>query len=187
MTKSAAKRANLPDSLSRSWGWMLGLGILFVILGCLGLGMVVGLTLVSVMFLGLLFVCAGVAQIIDVFQSSQWKGALWHALIAVLYILGGGLIIHDPILASALITALLAWTLIIIGITRFILAYQLREGKEWGWFLLGGITSLVLGILILAQWPLSALWLIGLFIAIELMVNGWSYIFIAFAIRPKSA
>jgi uncharacterized membrane protein HdeD (DUF308 family) len=169
--------------LSRSWGWLLGLGILFVILGFIGLGMTVGLTLVSMFFLGFLFVIAGVAQIVDVFKSHQWQGVVGHALIAVLYILGGGLIIYDPILASFVVTALLGWVLIIIGITRLIMGIILRHSKGFGWLLFGGITAIILGVLILMQWPYSALWIIGMLIAIELIVNGWTYIFIALGMR----
>ena len=172
-----------PTDLKRNWGWLLGLGILFVILGCIGLGMVVGLTIASVLFLGILLLIAGISQVVDVFKSKQWKGAAWHALIAILYIIGGGIVIYDPLLASTLITVLRAWLLIIIGISRLIMASVLREAAGWGWIVLAGLTSIVLGILILLQWPYSGLWVLGLFIAIELIVNGWTYIFIALAIR----
>ena len=169
--------------LKRSWGWLLGLGILFVILGSIGLGMVVGLTLASVFFIGVLLLVAGVSQIIDVFKSKEWRGVLWHALIAVLYVFGGGVVIYDPILASTVITALLAWMLIIIGITRLIMASALRDASGWGWIVFAGITAIILGILILLQWPYSGMWILGLFIAIELLVNGWTYIFVALTLK----
>ena len=175
----------LPEELKRSWGWLLGLGVLFVVLGSIGLSMVVGLTLVSVLFFGILLLIAGLSQIIDVFKSKRWKGTAWHALIAVLYLVGGGMVVYDPFLASTLITALIAWVLIIIGISRFIMAIVLRDAAGWGWLLIAGLTAIVLGVLILLQWPYSGLWVLGLFIAIEMLVNGWTYIFIAFAIRPR--
>ena len=175
----------LPEELKRSWGWLLALGILFVLLGSNGLGMVVGLTLVSVLFLGVLLLIAGCSQLIDVFKSKRWKGVAWHALIAVLYLVGGGVVIYDPFLASTFITALIAWVLIVIGVTRFTMAIVLREAAGWGWLLLAGLTAIVLGVMILMQWPYSGLWVLGLFIAIDLLVNGWTYIFIAFSIRPR--
>ena len=173
----------VPPSLKRNWGWLCALGIFFVFLGCIGLGMVVGLTLVSVLFLGVLLIIGGLSQMIDVFRSKQWKGAIWHALIAFLYIFAGCIIMYDPILASTIITALLAWVLIFIGITRFIMALVLRHGIGWAWPLVAGLTAFILGVLILLQWPYSGLWVIGLFIAIEMMVNGWTYIFMSLAIR----
>ena len=91
--------------------------------------------------------------------------------------------IYDPILASTLITVLLAWVLILIGITRLIMASVLRDEAGWGWLVIAGLIAIVLGLLILLQWPFSGLWVLGLLIAIELLVNGWTYIFIALAIR----
>lgn len=185
MKKSQSVMTPLPVDLERNWGWLLGLGILFVVLGCIGLGMTVGLTLVSIFFIGSLFIIAGVVQIVDVFKSHHWKGIVGHALIAVLYIMGGGMIIHDPVLASAVITALIAWILIIIGVTRLLMAFVLRHAAGWGWMLFAGLTAIVLGILIFMQWPYSALWIIGMFIAIELIVNGWTYIFMALGMRSR--
>ena len=172
-----------PLELKRRWGWLLGLGVIFVILGCIGLGIVVGLTLASMLFLGILLLIAGFSQMIDVFKSKQWKGAIWHALIAILYLITGCIVIYDPFLASTIITALIAWILIIIGVTRLMMAITLRHAAGWVWFLLAGITAIFLGVLILLQWPYSGLWVLGMFVAIELLVNGWTYIFIAFAMR----
>jgi len=183
MPRGKIAAGKVPAELSRNWGWLFGLGVLFVILGGIGLGMVVGLTLASMLFLGVLLIIAGVSQIVDVFKSKHWKGVIWHALIAVLYILGGGLVIYDPIMASTLITAFLAGVLILIGVTRLLMAITLRHSRGWGWLLLAGLTAIILGIMILMQWPWSGLWVIGLFIAIEMLVNGWTYIFLAFAIR----
>lgn len=171
------------NGLKRNWGWVLGLGILFLILGCIGLSMVVGLTLVSMFFFGALLIIGGITQMIDVFKYKGWKGMIWQALIAIFYIAGGCLVLYDPFLASTLITALLASVLIVIGITRIIMAIALKDSKSWGWLLLAGITAIILGILILAQWPVSGLWVIGLFIAIEMIVTGWTYIFIALSLR----
>lgn len=171
--------------LKRNWGWLLGLGILFVFLGFVGLGMVVGLTLVSIFFFGILLAIAGIAQFIDVFRSRGWQGVLWHAFIALLYLIGAAIVIYDPLLASVVITAMLAWVLIAIGIVRVVMAFNLRGIKQWGWLFVAGIAAIVLGVLILLQWPWSALWVIGMFIAIEIMLNGWSYIMMAFALRQS--
>lgn len=173
--------------LKRGWGWLLALGILFVILGCIGMGMVVGLTLASMLFLGILLIIAGCSQFVDVFKAQHWKAVAWHALIAVLYIIGGCLVIYDPFLVSALITALLASVLIIIGLARFIMAMRLKGEPGWGWLLFAGLIAIALGVMILMHWPISGLWVIGLFIAIEMIVDGWTYIFLALGLRRISA
>ncbi len=183
MAKTKEVNPPVVVDLNRNWGWILGLGILFVILGCIGLGMVVGLTLVSMIFFAALLIVAGITHIVDVFKHREWKGIIWQSLIAVLYIVAGCVVFYDPFLASTLITAALAGVLIVIGLTRILMAFALKDSKGWIWLLLAGITAIILGVLILMQWPISGLWVIGLFIAIEMIVTGWTYIFIAFALR----
>ena len=134
-------------------------------------------------FFGVLLIIAGFSQWLDVFKSRQWKPAFWHAFIAVLYMVGGGLVIYDPFLASALMTMLLAGVLILIGVSRLMMALSIKKSAGWGWLLLAGLVAIFLGLLILLQWPMSGLWVIGLFIAVQMMVDGWSYIFIALALR----
>ena len=184
--KSPAKKtASSPHVTGRDWSWLLGLGILFVIFGFLGLSSVVGVTLISIVFVGFMFLIAGILQFIDVSKSRQWKPALWHALIALLYFTGGCFIISDPVLASTVITALIGWTLVIIGIVRLAMAISLHGTKGWIFTLIASLAAIILGGIILMQWPLSSLWVIGLFISIELLLNGLSYIVLAMSMRSK--
>lgn len=184
--KSPAKKtSSTPHINARNWSWLLGLGILFVIFGFLGLSSVVGVTLISIVFIGFMFLIAGILQFIDVSKSRQWKPALWHALIALLYFIGGCFIIWDPVLASTVITALIGWTLVVIGIVRLAMAISLHGTEGWFFTLVASIAAIVLGGIILMQWPLSSLWVIGLFISIELLLNGLSYMIMAMSMRSK--
>ena len=177
---------NSMKTLHYGWNWLLGLGILFIDLGFLGLNKVVTLTLGSIILLGGLFIVAGLAQLIYLFKYKDWHGFTWHLLIALFYLLVGGLVIYDPTLASSIVTLFIAWTLIIIGVTRFILAISLRKVTSWwGFLLVSSLAAMILGIFIIAQWPISGLWVIGLFISIELMITGWTYIFMAFSMRKN--
>lgn len=89
----------------------------------------------------------------------------------------------DPLLASRYLTLVLAGILIAIGVSRIIMGLQLRPAVGWFWPPLSGLVSILLGGMIIAQWPASGLWVIGLFVAIELLFNGWSYVFIALTAR----
>ncbi len=169
--------------VKENWGWLLGVGILCLILGIVGIGMSVGLTIAGVLMFGILILVAGGIQLINAFKCKGWKGILWHLVAAVLYLFAGVMVISAPMLASMVFTLMLAGVLILVGIIRAIMAFQLRGFKNWIVPLIGGIISIILGAIILAEWPISGLWVIGLFIAIELIVNGWSYIFIALAAR----
>jgi len=54
---------------------------------------------------------------------------------------------------------------------------------DWGWHALNGLITLLLGILVLAQWPVSGLWVIGLFVGISLIFNGAAWIALALDLR----
>jgi uncharacterized membrane protein HdeD (DUF308 family) len=170
-------------TLTKNWGWLLVLGIVFIILGTIGLGMLFALTMVSVLFFGVLMLIGGGVQFVDAFKCAGWKSVVWHVLMAILYVLGGIVVIIDPVLASVVITLILAGTITGAGIVRLIIALQHRDSKGWGWALVSGIISIILGIMIFAKWPVSGLWIIGLFVAIEMIINGWSYIFLALAAK----
>jgi uncharacterized membrane protein HdeD (DUF308 family) len=184
-TASPPAMAPIPvlGDLVHNWGWLLAQGLLLVVLGTVGLGMTIWLTLASVFIFGVFLVIGGGVQIFQTFKCKGWESLLWHGLIAVLYLLAGLSIMTDPLAASTLITLLLAGALIGIGAVRLIMAFQLRGLKNWGWPLVGGIAAVVLGTMILARWPVSGFWVIGLFVAIEMIFSGWSSIFIALAAR----
>lgn len=166
-----------------NWGWLLALGIVFVILGCIGLGMTFAVTMASVLMYGVLLLIGAGAQFVDAAKCKGWKGIIWHVLIALLYVVAGIAVIQNPLAASAILTLMLAGALIIVGLARAIMAFQMRAARNWIWPLLGGLVSIILGGIIMANWPVSGLWIIGLFVSIELMVNGWSYIFVAMSAK----
>jgi uncharacterized membrane protein HdeD (DUF308 family) len=182
---SASSLAVAPilGDLAHNWGWLLAQGILLVILGTIGLGMTIWLTVATVFFFGVLLLIGGGVQIFQTFKCRGWQSMLWHVLIAILYVLAGLSIMADPLAASALFTLILAGALIGIGVMRLIMAFQWRGAKNWGWPLIGGLAAIILGCMILTRWPISGLWVIGLFVAIEMIFSGWSYIFIAWGAK----
>ena len=103
----------------------------------------------------------------------------------LLYLVNGYLIIDSPVSGTLAITLLLAAMLIFLGTLRIIAALVLRF-HHWGWPLLNGIISLLLGVMIYKQWPASGLWVIGLFIGIELIFNGWSWVMLAIGLHAAS-
>lgn len=184
---SATDEANVAavfGTLKKNWGWLLALGIVSIVLGTIGLYMTFALTLATVLFFGALILAGGVLQLIQALSCKGWKGVLGHVLIALLYIAAGILIIKDPVLASGVLTLVLAGILIAVGVIRIMIGIQHRKAATgWYWSVLSGIVSILLGGIIVLQWPVSGLWVIGLFVAIELILNGWSYVFVALAAR----
>jgi uncharacterized membrane protein HdeD (DUF308 family) len=175
--------ANVLGDLKKNWGWLLALGILLLILGFIGLGMEIALTIASVLFLGVLLLIGAVAQIIHAFKGKGWKSIGLHVLNAILYGVAGIIMLINPLLASIVFTLALGFIILVVGIMRIVMAFHIKGMKGWAWPLIGGIISIILGLLIIAQWPISGFWVIGLFVAIEMIVSGWSYIFVALAAR----
>jgi uncharacterized membrane protein HdeD (DUF308 family) len=169
--------------LSRKWGWLLALGIIQLILGTIGLGMTFGLTVATILVYGIFLIIGGGFQIVQVFTTKGWKGRLLHLLIAVLYVLAGLIIINNPLAASLLLTLVVGFVLLAAGVLRAIMAFHFKGFKNWVWPLMGGILSIILGLMIINQWPVSGLWVIGMFVAVELIINGWSAVMIALAAR----
>jgi uncharacterized membrane protein HdeD (DUF308 family) len=175
--------AEVLGDLIHNWGWLLALGLFLVALGIMGLGLTVWMTLATVFIFGIFLLVAGVLQLVQAIKCRGWRSVFWHAGIAFLYVLAGIDIIDDPLRASAFLTLLLGLALIGIGIVRVIIAFQWRRFKNWGWPFIGGLAAIILGILILTHWPISAFWVIGLYVSIEMIFSGWSYIIIALAAR----
>ncbi len=187
MTNGRALQAMVPaellGDLIHNWGWLFAQGILLVVLGTIGLGMTFWLTLATVFIFGIFLVIGGVVQLFQAFKCRGWQSILWHVIIGILYVLAGVIIFGNPLMASTMLTLLLGGVLIGIGIVRLVMALQHRVLKNWIWPLIGGVAAIILGFMILAQWPISGFWVIGLFVAIEMIFSGWSYIIIALGAR----
>ena len=165
-------------------GWLMFMGVVMIILGVIGLSMEVSLTVVSVLYFGFLVVFGGVVMLIDAFKAGEWSSKLWHVLIALVYIAAGIVMITNPAASAVWITLFLASFFVITGVFRLIIGFQARGRVEnWGWIVFAGVISMLLGLVIFAQWPVSGLWVIGMFVAIELILQGFSMISIARAVR----
>ena len=169
--------------VKENWGWFLALGILFIILGFVGFGMVAALTITTTMLFGGFLFAGGLLQLFHVFKCKGWKSILWHILISLIYMEIGATVMFDPILSSYVLTMMIAVAVMMIGAMRIVMAFQIKGAKGWAWLLFAGIVSLVLGGIILAQWPYSALWVIGLIVSVELTIHGWSYVMLALLAR----
>ena len=170
-------------ALQKNWGWMLSLGIFMVILGTIGLGMTALFSEVVVMYFGFLLLFGSGVQLLQAFRAQAWKGRLWHVLIALVYLAGGVVAVTEPAVAGMTLALLMAWVFIAIGALRLAMAWQMRGTAGWLWTLLGGVLSVALGVMIINEWPQSGLWVIGLFVAIEMLFAGWSQIMIAIAAK----
>ncbi len=120
----------------------------------------------------MLVVLAGIVRIIWAFQAgSLGKGLLLFA-IGGLTLLCGIALVANPLLGSAVLTIMLALYFILDGISEVVGGIKLRPGPGWGWMLFAGIVSILLGMMIWRQFPLSGAWAIGILLGIKLFFVG---------------
>lgn len=174
--------ASAGHELRRNWGWLLALGILLVILGIIALVDSVSVTVISMFLFGWVLLVAGIIEAVQAFRHRRGGHLFLHVLNAVLSIIVGLMLIRHPLAGALVITLLLAAYFTVAGIFRIVAALSMRI-QGWGWALADGIITLILGILVWTGWPVSGLWIIGLFIGIDLIIVGWSEIMLALAAR----
>ncbi len=165
------------------WGWFVALGIAFLVLGVIAFVNVVLATVVSVYYVGILMLIAGVAQFIHAFGVKGWGQFILWLLAGLLYAAAGVIAFTNPLLASAVLTLILAITLVADGLLRIWIAFKERSNSGWGWVLVAGIVTLLAGLVIAAGWPVNSLWILGLFLAVDLIFQGWSFIAFGFGLR----
>jgi len=190
-TGGPAPPHSLGDSirtLRAKWGWIVALGIIFMIAGVIALGSVVVATASAVLIVGIMMIMAGVAEIIAAFRVKEWGKAIFLGLVGALYVAAGVIAFESPLLAAAVLTLLLGIALMVGGIVRMFLAWHMREaGKPWGWVVVSGIISLLLGLMIVAQWPYSGLYVLGIFVGVDLIFIGSSWLSIGLALKRRHA
>lgn len=167
---------------SERWYWFLILGIGTVVLGTVVLGAPLLGTLTAMWMLSALLVAGGVLQLVGAFWIRQWSGFFIALLAGVLYVVAGVLIIDQPLEAAATLTLLIAAFLVVGGVLKAVLSLVYRF-DGWVWPLLNGVISAVLGIMIWRRFPDSALWVIGLFLGIDMVFQGWTWVMISMALR----
>jgi uncharacterized membrane protein HdeD (DUF308 family) len=174
------------EPLRAKWGWIVALGVVYVIVGFIALGSVVTATAASVLVVGIMMVIAGVAEIINAFQVKTWgKFFLW-LILGALYVVAGFVTFENPVLAALVLTLMLGAILAASGIMRIIVAFSMKEGTPWIWAVVSGIVTLLLGLIILARWPVSSLYVLGLFLGIDLVVAGACWIGIGLGLRQRT-
>jgi uncharacterized membrane protein HdeD (DUF308 family) len=174
-------------ALRAKWGWIVALGVVFMIAGVIALGSVVAATETAVLIVGIMMLMGGFAEIIAAFNVKSWgKFAFW-LLLGVLYVGAGIIAIMNPLLAAAYLTLMLGIALAVGGVLRIFLAFNMKSaGGPWGWVALSGIITFALGCMIIAQWPASSLFVLGIFLGIDLIFIGSGWITMGLALKKRA-
>ena len=179
--------ANAMAPLRAKWGWIVALGVVYLIAGIIALGSVVSATVASVFVVGIMMIVAGVVEVISAFQIRTWGRFIFWLLLGVLYIVAGFVAFENPLLTAVWLTLFLGAALVASGLLRIFLGFNMKHGSPWIWVVVSGLITLILGVIILAHWPFSAVYTLGIFLGVDLIFAGASWIGLGFGLKNATA
>jgi uncharacterized membrane protein HdeD (DUF308 family) len=175
------------NEIRSSWGWFLTAGIGLLVLGAICIIGSVAATFATILVVGWLLLFGGVVALIHAFRMRTWSGFFLYFVTALLRGFTGYLLIRYPLAGALTFTLVLALFFVVGGLLRTIGAAMMKF-LNWGWIVFSGVVSVVLGIMLLVQMPVSSLWFLGFAVGVEMLVDGGSLVGFATAIHglPKA-
>jgi uncharacterized membrane protein HdeD (DUF308 family) len=171
--------------LQREWLWLFLYGVVLTVCGACAIifpPLTLLLSLSAVVVLGIVLMIAGVITIITSLWAGKWSGTMVQLLVGVLYLVIGFMISDKPLASAETMTLFIAAFCMVAGIFRTVSALSLRY-PFWGWSLLNGMITMLLGLIIYRQFPYSAAWVLGLLVGLELFFHGWTWVMISLALK----
>jgi uncharacterized membrane protein HdeD (DUF308 family) len=164
----------ITQEMIRNWGWLLACGIVLMLLGVAAVVRSVAATVASMVFFGWLMVFASIIDLVSAFMVGKWAGFFLHLLLAIIFGITGVLFLKSPAISAEVATLVISMFFLVAGMYQLIVALWTHL-PGFGWHVANGAITFILGGLLLAQWPISGLYAIGLFVGIDLILYGWAW------------
>lgn len=148
-------------------------GVILLLCGLLAVAAPLAAGVSITILVGLLLTAGGIGQCLLALRAGAFGKGLLVFLIGGLTIIAGVFMLTQPLEGLEAITLFLAAYFLATGIFELIAAMQMRPTAGWGWMLLNGVVTLVLGLVIWRQFPLSGAWAVGVLFGLKLMMGGW--------------
>jgi uncharacterized membrane protein HdeD (DUF308 family) len=171
--------------LRRCWPWLVALGGAIIVTGLGAVAYSFAATLTTVLLFGVLLLAGGVIQVVGAFLVRSWRGFFVAALVGVLQALVGLIMVEHPLRAAAVLTLVLALAFLVGGTARLIHAAT-HPAPGRGWAVFNGVITIILGLSIWREWPEASLWVIGLFVGIDLVFSGWSWVMLGLTLKAAA-
>lgn len=166
-----------------NWVLLLIAGLIALVGGIIALLNPLAATITAVMLTGWLLVIVGVIEVVGVFSATGWGARLLSLVLGVLTVILGLYILANPIMSTLALTWLAGIMFLATGATKIVLSLGLR-GSGYLWVvLLSGVVSVVLGMMVLSNFPYSAAGILGILLAVELISTGVANIGLALRLR----
>jgi uncharacterized membrane protein HdeD (DUF308 family) len=173
----------LTREIKKRSGWSIFMAVMTAALGLLLIAYPTATAAVATVLFGWVLIFVGLAQLVFALHSHAVGKFFLKALSSLAYVLFGCALAFFPIAGMEVLTAVLGTLLLIQAILQAVTAFHLKPASGWGWYLADSAANLVLGILIIAQWPSSSLWAIGTLVGVSIFIHGIFRIMIAAKIR----
>ena len=154
-----------------AWGGAFVLGLLMVAIGVLALAATAWTSLLSIVYLGIMIAASGVAEIAHAVRARRTGGTVQYLLGGILSLVVGVLMAARPGAGLVAATLLLIGYFFVSGLFRVVTSLMDRYA-QWGFDFAYGLGAIVLGVVLVATWPLSALWLVGTLVGLEIIFRG---------------
>lgn len=175
------------DAIRRNARVAVITGIVMVICGILAVGSPLAAGVSVTLVVGLLLAIGGISQCVIAFSAGAFGQGLLVFLMGVITAIAGLFLLTQPLAGLAAITLFLAAYFIVEGIIELIAAVKIRPAGGWLWMLATGVVTLLLGVMIWRQFPVSGAWAVGLLFGIKLLMSGWWLILIGRGVRQATA
>lgn len=175
-------RQRMPRGAGKLWGGPVVLGILMILVGVMAISAAAITGLAAIIVIGAALGIAGFVEIIHglgkghkAYRPLRLLGGLLSLVVGVLFVL-------RPMAGLSTLTLLLAAYFFASGLFHSVTSLMDRY-PNWGWDLAYGIAALVLGVIVVAGWPISALWVVGTLVGIEILMRGIVLTAVGFEVR----
>jgi uncharacterized membrane protein HdeD (DUF308 family) len=169
--------------LAKAGGRTATVGVVLMVLGVLSLAAPLVTGVAVALLAGAALLIGGIAMAAEAWRGRAFGAGVGDLLWALLHAFAGLLMLLHPLMGLAFLTLLLATFFFLAGVWKSMAAWRLRPRKGWGLLLASGIVSLVLGLMIVASWPVSGTWAIGTPVGVELLFDGWALVSLGGALR----
>lgn len=159
-------------TVERSSGWSTALGILILLAGFVAIAVPFFAAIAASIFFGWLVLLGAFAHLIYAWFARGAAAVLWQVLIGVVYLVAAFFLLVSPVAGVLTLTLILACYIAIEGVFELVLYFRLHKLPGTVWFLVDGVISLLLAVLIFAHWPSSSLWALGTLVGISLIFSG---------------
>jgi len=174
------------EGLARGWKALMTVGVLAILVGCVAIVVPAVASVGTAIFIGWILVIAGAFLVAGAFTAHSIGTVVLRLIWAALTVLVGVYLIAEPHNGTLTLTLVLGIYFLFMGLTRIAVAFAARGQANAGLVGLSGFAGLLIGVLVLAKFPSSADWAIGLLVGIDLIFAGWTLTSVALLGRDLS-